>query len=89
VDTQEAFGRLVVIAADGSSSTTLTDAYVSGPAWSPDSEWIVFARGLDSNRNGELDDKDETDLWAVQVATGTLVPLVQSPGVDAAPSWAF
>jgi hypothetical protein len=86
---KDAFGRLVLISADGSSPSTLTSAFASNPAWSPDSEWIVFARGLDSNGNDELDEKDETDLWAVERSSGTLVPLVQAPGVDAAPSWTY
>jgi tRNA A-37 threonylcarbamoyl transferase component Bud32 len=86
---KDAFGRLVLISADGSYPSTLTSAFASNPAWSPDSEWIVFARGLDSNGNDELDEKDETDLWAVERSSGTLVPLVQAPGVDAAPSWTY
>jgi serine/threonine protein kinase len=86
---KDAFGRLVLISADGSSPSTLTPTYATNPAWSPDSEWIVFARGLDSNENGELDEKDETDLWAVERASGTLVPLVQAPGADFAPSWTY
>ena len=79
----------MLISADGSSPSTLTPAYASTPAWSPDSEWIGFARGLDTNGNGELDEKDETDLWAIQRASGALVPLVQAPGVDSAPSWTY
>jgi Tol biopolymer transport system component len=86
---KDAFGQLVVISADGSYPSTLTSAFASNPAWSPDSEWIVFARGLDSNGNDELDEKDETDLWAVERSSGALVPLVQAPGVDAAPSWTY
>jgi tRNA A-37 threonylcarbamoyl transferase component Bud32 len=86
---RDAFGRLVLVSADGSSPYTLTEAYASNPAWSPDSEWIVFARGLDSNGNDELDEKDETDLWAVDRSGGALVPLVQAPGVDSAPSWTY
>lgn len=88
-DNKDAFGRLVLISADGSSPSTLTPAYATNPAWSPDSEWIVFARGLDSNGNDELDEKDETDLWAVERTSGTLVPLVQAPGADFAPSWTY
>jgi Tol biopolymer transport system component/tRNA A-37 threonylcarbamoyl transferase component Bud32 len=88
-DSKDAFGELVLISADGSSPSTLTPAYATTPAWSPDSQWIVFARGLDSNGNDELDEKDETDLWAIERASGTLVPLVQAPGADAAPSWTY
>jgi Tol biopolymer transport system component len=88
-DPSDPFGELVLISADGSSPSTLTQAYATTPAWSPDSEWIVFARGLDSNANGELDEKDETDLWAVERASGTLIPLVQAPGVDSSPSWTY
>ncbi len=87
-DSQAAFRQIVVISADGSSPSTLTPAYASGPAWSPDSEWIVFARGVDTNGNGELDERDETDLWAVERASGIPIPLLQAPGIDAAPSWA-
>jgi tRNA A-37 threonylcarbamoyl transferase component Bud32 len=86
---KDAFGQLVLILADGASPSRLTEAYASNPAWSPDSEWIVFVRGLDSNGNGELDEKDETDLWAIQPASGSLIPLVQAAGVDSAPSWTY
>jgi tRNA A-37 threonylcarbamoyl transferase component Bud32 len=86
---KDAFGQLVLISADGASPSRLTEAYASNPAWSPDSEWIVFVRGLDSNGNGELDEKDETDLWAIQPASGSLIPLVQAVGVDSAPSWTY
>jgi hypothetical protein len=88
-DDRDAFGQLLLISADGSSPSTLTPAYASNPAWSPDSGWIVFARGLDTNNSGELDEKDETDLWAIEPASGILVPLVQAPGADFAPSWTY
>ncbi len=88
-DSQDAFGALVVISADGSSQSQLTPTYAANPTWSPDSQWIVFARGVDSNANGELDEKDETDLWAIELAGGTLLPLVQAPGTDVAPSWTY
>jgi Tol biopolymer transport system component len=84
---KDAFGQLVLISSDGSSPSVLTEADAASPSWSPDSEWIVFVRGLDSNENGGLDEKDETDLWAIKRSSGSLVPLVQAPGSDSAPSW--
>ncbi len=57
------------------------------PAWSPDSRWIAFARIHDSNGNGRNDPDDASDIWAVPLDGGDVVPLVQSPAQDWAPSW--
>jgi Tol biopolymer transport system component len=57
------------------------------PAWSPNSQWVAFARVLDSNGNTRTDDTDTVDIWAVSLSNGDTVPLVQSPHRDGDPSW--
>jgi serine/threonine-protein kinase len=83
----DAFGRLMLGAADGRAPTILSEAFARDPAWSPDGAWIIFSRGLDSNGNGDLDDGDESDLWALRPADGLLAPVLEAPGSDGSPSW--
>jgi serine/threonine protein kinase len=59
------------------------------PTWSPDSQWIAFARILDSNGNGRSDSEDRVDIWAVPISGGEPLPLVQSPHRDGDPSWTW
>jgi TolB protein len=57
------------------------------PAWSPDRKWVAFALQHDSNENRKSDGGDVSDIYAVRVADGELVPLVTSRGQDYAPAW--
>jgi Tol biopolymer transport system component len=86
-DARDPYGALWLITPDGAAIGQLTGDFASDPAWSPDSQWVVFTRGVDTNQNGVLDSRDESDLWAVQVGTGLLMPALQAPGSDFAPSW--
>jgi Tol biopolymer transport system component len=63
--------------------------WAATPAWSPDSQWIAFARTLDSNGNGRSDSEDRVDIWAVPVSGGDPLPLLQSPRRDGNPSWTW
>ena len=66
--------------ADGTLLWQVTGEHVDDdPSWSPDSEWIAFARGTDGAR----------DLYAVSTADGKVIPLVVDGAIDYwSPSWA-
>jgi TolB protein len=64
-------------------------AWASTPAFSPDSQWIAYARVRDSNNNGISDSQDDVDILAIPVGGGDAVPLVNSPNRDGNPSWAW
>ncbi|HEX4955505.1 MAG TPA: S9 family peptidase [Thermoanaerobaculia bacterium] len=51
-------------------------------AWTPDSRRIVFV----SNRSAEPDANYSDDLWVVEVATGTVARLTQTPGPEMHPA---
>ncbi|MCB0253069.1 MAG: protein kinase [Anaerolineae bacterium] len=80
-------GELMLMAPDGSQLRRLTGVFAGNPSWSPDSRWVIFARTVDSNGSGGLDKRDESDLWAVSIDTQELVPVLEAPGSDSAPSW--
>jgi TolB protein len=86
---RDAYGRLVLINADGSSPQTLTGSDASDPNWSPDSRYIIYSRALDSNSNGQYDEKDESDLWVFDLNTGTTQRVLQEPGAEFAVSWTY
>jgi serine/threonine protein kinase/Tol biopolymer transport system component len=88
IDEEDA-GDVWVGQASGGGLRALTSAdWAITPAWSPDSQWIAFARIRDSNGDGRNDPDDASDIWAVPLGGGAAVPLVQSPVQDWAPSWA-
>jgi serine/threonine protein kinase len=81
-------GDVWVAQANGSGLRQLTSGiWATTPAWSPDGQWLAFARLRDSNSNGRSDSTDAADIWAVPANGGDAVPLVQSPYRDGDPSW--
>lgn len=80
----EFVGDLYTVAADGSGLTEVTDhedgTMTLGSSWSPDSQWIVFARsGVD----------DLPDLYVMRRDGSDLTPLTRTPVWDSAPSWSL
>jgi len=76
-------------ASGGSLRQITSDLWAVTPAWSPDSQWIAFARVRDSNSNGRSDAQDAVDIWAAPLTGGDPVPLVRSPNRDGDPSWTW
>ncbi len=75
-------GDLYTVAPDGTGLTKVTDhdpgTMTLGSSWSPDSQWIVFARtgiaGL-------------PDLYVMRRDGSELTPLTRTPVWDSAPAW--
>jgi Tol biopolymer transport system component len=89
IDFEDA-GDVWVGRADGSGLRQVTSGlWASTPAWSPDGEWLAFARHLDSNGNGQSDVNDVVDIWAVPLSGGEAEPLVQTPYRDGNPTWTW
>lgn len=86
---QEAYGNIMLVARDGSGLQQLTKTGdAANPAWSPDGQWLVFSRWVDTNKSGRIDTGDESDLWTIRVSDRQLFPVIVEPGQDGAPSWA-
>jgi acylaminoacyl-peptidase len=81
------YTHVFVIPADGGTPRQLTSGNFNHGgqlAWSPDGEQIVFS----ANRIDEpIDDPVESELWAVDVATGNLTQLTERDGPDASPTF--
>ena len=81
------YTHVFVIPADGGTPRQLTSGNFNHGgqlAWSPDGEQIVFS----ANRIDEpIDDPVESELWAVDVATGDLTQLTERDGPDASPTF--
>jgi Tol biopolymer transport system component len=83
-------GDVWVGSASGGGLRQLTSGlWATTPAWSPDSQWIAFARVRDSNSNGRSDGNDRVDILAVPLSGGDTVPLVTSSQRDGDPSWTW
>jgi TolB protein len=82
------FGDIRLFNYDTGEDTHLTTKGTSAnPAWSPDGQWVAFTRWVDSDGNGRVDPTDDKDLWAVNISTKTVFPLLLGPGIDSVPSW--
>jgi len=77
-------GDIWLAAPDGSGKTRLTardETYDYFPSWSPDGRFVVF------NSSREHGHDDDWRLMIVEVATGSVRLLFDSPGSDVFPSW--
>jgi hypothetical protein len=72
-------GRVELVDSDGSGRTALTHGagWDTRPTWSPDGKSIAFS----SYREGN------SDIYAVQIATGVVQRLTSDPAGDYAPAW--
>jgi acylaminoacyl-peptidase len=81
------YTHVFMIPADGGTPHQLTSGNFNHGgqlAWSPDGEQIVFS----ANRIDEpIDDPLESELWAVDIATGDLTQLTERDGPDASPTF--
>ena len=89
IDFEDAGSVWVGRASGGGLRQLTSGAWAVTPAWSPDSQWIAYARVRDSNSNGRSDPDDAVDIWAVPLDGGDPVPLIQSPNRDGDPSWTW
>lgn len=80
------YTQLFVIPATGGSGVKVTEGPYDhgGPiAWTPDNKGLIF----NANRNAEWEyQTNESDLWQVTLADGTLTQLTDLPGSEYAPS---
>ncbi|HSJ58250.1 MAG TPA: protein kinase, partial [Anaerolineae bacterium] len=87
IDFEDA-GDVWVGRASGDGLRQLTSGmWATTPAWSPDNEWIAFARLIDSNSNGRSDGDDDADIMAVPFGGGEPETLIAGPSRDGDPSW--
>jgi len=61
-----------------------TDFTVVGYSWSPDGTAIAFAHAPDPRAESEY---ERTDISVIDLAAGTVRPLVERPGPDSDPKW--
>ena len=66
-------------------SVRLTEGMFTGssPAWSPDSRWVAYERRPTPTAN----DGWRSDIWLIEVETGTTRPLYENAGSDTSPKW--
>ncbi len=84
VDNEDAGDVWAGHASGGGLRQVTSGAWATTLAWSPDSQWIAFTWVQDSNGNGRTDLQDASAIWAVPLAGGEAVLLVEDAGD---PSW--
>jgi Tol biopolymer transport system component len=79
-------GDVWMMNADGSGKDRVTrrdETYDYFPSWSPDGRLIVFC----SNRKDKYADKGDWGLYLVEIGSGRVMRLLDSPGRDVLPDW--
>jgi Tol biopolymer transport system component len=77
-------GEICVMNPDGSRKTSLTDraeTYDYFPCWSPDSKYVAFNSSFQGDHNGDW------QLCILEVKSGKISLLFDSPGNDVFPDW--
>lgn len=77
-------GDIWIVDRNGSDRRRLTlrdDTHDYFPAWSPDGRFVVFDSSIQHDHEGDW------SLMLVEVATGNVAPLFDSPGNDVFPDW--
>ena len=77
-------GDIWLMKPDGSGKRRLTerdDTYDYFPAWSPDGNYVVF------NSSSQHDHRGDWGLFIVEVGTGRVTKIFDSPGNDVFPDW--
>ncbi len=80
-----AYDHVFVMPAEGGTARQLTTGdfnHRSSLSFTPDSEWILFS--ANRNENWELQSR-ESDIFAVNVASGELSQLTDVPGLETSP----
>lgn len=77
--------HIFVIPAEGGSPRQLTSGEfdVHSISWSPDGSKIAFI----SNRTEDPDDNHNNDVWTVDVETGKIAQMTDTPGMEILPVW--
>ncbi len=77
-------GDIWIMNPDGAGKTRLTDrneTYDYFPAWSPDDRFIIFNSSSQHDHNGDW------ALYVIDIASGKIALLFDSPGNDVFPDW--
>lgn len=81
-DNAENVGQLYTISPDGTNMVQVTNhpdgTLVLGSSFSPDSQWLVFARGGVAGL---------PDIYVMRRDGSDLTPITQTPVWDSAPDW--
>ncbi len=77
--------HIFVVDVDDGSARQLTDGEYDEHSlvWHPEGSKIAFV----SNRTDDPDDNHNNDIWTVELATGRISAVTQTPGTEYAPAW--
>ncbi|HUS14623.1 MAG TPA: hypothetical protein VM536_06345 [Chloroflexia bacterium] len=80
--------ELWVVNRDGSNArrlTTTAGVRESDPRWSPDSSTLGYTRTADTNRDGQLDSRDTSEVWLIDAGGGNARRLADGQDLAWAP----